>query len=175
MKIDRKTLVTHCHLLLWLGLSAGFLWSTRTIPKRMLTGCDTVVPNASAAGIGTRDSYHTTDYYLRFYTGSLGASQVLTTAFDGTAPQHPLVVITKGSQTSSVFLGMLMAYLSWPHPVQTLKLDKPKSAFELAQIQPSIVSGLVFCDVDPPASLGPGVPLGRNSTIFMRRGQQAAK
>lgn len=100
------------------------------------------------------------DLYLQGLTGIKNGAQELSSVFKRLPPQKPVVIFVREQVGQSGFLGMLIAYVAWPRPVQIVDVPRETAEQEVAAIKPSSVAGLIFCFVNPPPWLGTGVRLG---------------
>jgi hypothetical protein len=110
--------------------------------------------------VGPVEPNQSIDVYLRGLSGIIHGSQRLSDAFEH-LPQHKtLVIFVRQQNPQSEFLGMLIAYLSWPREVQIVNVRNATADHEVAAIKPSSVAGFVFCFMNPPPWLGRGIALG---------------
>ena len=140
----------YLHMALWSSLFAVFLWISAPI----------VGPAIRENRIGPIEANHSIDAYLRALTGIEHGSEKLPDILRRLDKQGPLIIFVRDENSQSEFLGMTIGYVSWPREVRIIKVSTETIERELANIKPDSVSGLLFCSIDPPASLGKRVRLG---------------
>src|SRR5436309_1077700 len=131
---------SYLHIALWSGLFGIFVW----ISAPMVGSA--VMENR----IGAPETNHSIDAYLRALTGIERGSEKLPGAFHRLGKEGRLVVFVRDANAQSEFLGMMVAYVSWPREIQIIKVKAPTVEKELAEIQPRSVAGVVFCSINPP-------------------------
>jgi len=112
------------------------------------------IPNVGRAvlenKIGPASPNHSTDSYLEGLTRVRNGSELFSSLID-TLPQDESIVIFVDSESSpSKFLGMIVAYLSWPHRVKTVAVTPATFADEVAAVKQDSVGAAVFCALKPP-------------------------
>lgn len=103
--------------------------------------------------------FHSSDSFLQFVGGPPRASEPLIGLFDLASPQKPVLILDRGDDPASSLLGMLTAYLAWPHPVQII--DRARIGGSSATpLWPDLHStaAIVACRVPRP----PGLPEGKH-------------
>jgi hypothetical protein len=138
------------HIAVWSLLVGIFIFQSSPIVGRAV----------SENKISPIEASHTIDAYLQALTGISDGSQRLSDAVRSLPEGKPLVIFVRDQNAQSEFLGMLVAYLSWPREVRIVKLQSTTAERDVAAINPPSVAGLMFCSVDPPPWLGKGVRLG---------------
>jgi hypothetical protein len=145
----------YLHFAFWSGLFAVFAWIS--VP---------IVGSAVRENrIGPIETNRSIDDYLVALTGIEHGSEKFPDTFRHLGKEGKLVIFVGDGNSQSEFLGMMIAYISWPREVQVVKVQGPTVEKELADIKPGSVAGVVFCSVDPPAWLQPRVRLGWNITL----------
>jgi hypothetical protein len=119
------------------------------------------------------EANHTIDNYLRTLTGLKNGSERLDEVFQSLPKNKPLIIFVRGNNPPSDFLGMLVAYLSWPREVRTVKIRNTPVEQAVASIDPSSFAALIFCLVSPPPELGKTIPLGSN--VLLLPGSEAKR
>jgi hypothetical protein len=146
----------YLHIGLWCALFAVFLALSLPIVGRA------ILENK----IGPIDPNHSTDSYLSGLTRVRNGSQLFSNLLEAVPREKSFVIFVDAESSPSQFLGMLVAYLSWPHDVRTVKVRGATVAQETAAAQSSSIAGLFFCSVKPPASLTGGTHFG-SAIIFV--------
>ena len=146
----------YLHIGLWCALFAVFL--ARSLPI--------VGPAVFENKIGPIDPNHSTDSYLSGLTGVRNGSQLFANLLEAVPREKSFVIFVGAESSPSQFLGMLVAYLSWPHDVSTVKVREATLEQETAAAQSSSIGGLFFCSVKPPASSAGGTHFG-SAIIFV--------
>jgi hypothetical protein len=111
--------------------------------------------------------FHSSDSFLRFATGMNNGSQRLIRLFDSLPSRKEILIVVQDDDQRSAFLGSLVAYLAWPHPVRIVDLRKgaaPGSA------EANTIAAIAFCRVDPPLSWHRGERFGDSLEIVPVRG-----
>src|SRR5438477_896337 len=139
------------HLSLWLGLLAAFFCiSAPRVFNRALKS--SVSPTGDT-------SFYSSDHFLGFAAGPAGASKRLIALFDLVPPGKRILVLDREDDPASSLLGMLTAYLAWPHPVEIVDLARTRAnRGEVAATDLSPPAAIAFCRVPRPAEL----PEGKN-------------
>lgn len=127
----------YLHVGLWCALLAIFI--ALTIP--------TVGPAVLENKI---DPNHSTDSYLSGLTHVRNGSALFTKLIETVPRDKSIVIFVDAGNSPSEFLGMLVAYLSWPRDVQMVRGSPSTYARELAAINTASVGAVVFCDLNPP-------------------------
>jgi hypothetical protein len=146
----------YLHLGLWSALFAVFLaLSVRIVGPAILEN-----------KIGPIDPNHSTDSYLSGLTHVRNGSELFANLIEIVPREKSLVIFVDAESSPSEFLGMLVAYLSWPHDVRIVKAREATLERELTAAKSSSVAGMFFCLVKPPASLTGGTHFG-SSIVFV--------
>src|SRR5712692_1373184 len=138
------------HILVWSVLLGIFLFQSAPIVGRA------VYENK----VGPIEANHSVDIYLQTLIELRNGSQRLTDVLQSLPNDKPLVIFVRSDNPPTNFLGALLAYLSWPREVRIVKVRNAVAEQEVAAIDPSSVSGMFFCSVNPPPWLGNGVRVG---------------
>jgi len=146
----------YLHIGLWCALFAVFL--ALSIPI--------VGPAIVENKIGPIDSNHSTDSYLRGLTHVRNGSELFSNLIETLPRDKSLVIFVDAESSPSEFLGMLVAYLSWPRDVRIVKIRAATLEREITAAKSPSVAGLLFCSVKPPASLTGGTHFG-SAIVFV--------
>jgi hypothetical protein len=146
----------YLHLGLWCALFAAFLGFS----------FPTVGPAVMQNKIGPIDPNHSIDSYLRGLTHLDHASELFSNLIETVPRDKSVAIFTDEESSPSEFLGMLVAYLAWPHNVQIVKVRRSTIDREFAEIHSSSFGGLFFCDITPPPSLENATRFG-SSIVFV--------
>ena len=95
---------------------------------------------------------------------------ILINLIDTLPREKSLVIFVDAESSQSQFLGMLVAYLTWPHDVRIVKVRETTLESELAAAKSSSVAGMFFCSVKPPAVLTGGTHFGSAITFVSGMG-----
>jgi len=144
------------HIWLWATVIAAFLWVS--VPK--------VFRGASKNSIHLVGPFHSTDSFLHFDTGEVNGSERLLSLFESVPSSERIVIFVRNDDRRSGFIGMLVAYLVWPHPVRIIDLSRAGSGREPATDFQS-VGAFVFCRVDPPPWWPRGERLGETLEVLL--------
>ena len=145
------------HLLLWCGLGVALL--TVSIPK--------IYSGATEYPLRPGGALHTTDSYLKFATGTEGASKNLISMFESMPMSKPIVIFVRKGDAFSSGLGMTTAYLAWPHAVRLCEIEGTHPDNELSLINPDKVAAVVLCRLTRPAWLPAGKVFGSGLVIVL--------
>ena len=146
---------TYLHAGLWCALFAIFIGLS--IP--------TVGPAVLENEIGPIDPNHSTDSYLSGLTHVRNGSELFVGMVETLPPGKSVAIVVDAGNSPSEFLGMLVAYLSWPRDVQIVRVRPSTYSHELAAIKNTSVSGVIFCDLKPPVSIKNKVNFGSSITF----------
>ena len=141
---------SYLHLGLWSVLLIALVWISAPI----------VGPAIMENRIGPAETNHSLDTYLGGLTKIEHGSEKFTDAFQGLGKAGRLIIFAREGNSQSEFLGMMMAYISWPREVQLIKVPRDTVDKELVEITPGLVAGVVFCSINPPPWLENRVRLG---------------
>jgi hypothetical protein len=150
------TIWTSLHVVLWTFL-AGLL---------LVLGAPVFYHEIRANKIGPIEPNHSIDNYLRGLTGVTNGEDRLQAMLERLPKDKPLMVFVRDENSQSEFLGMLVAYVSWPRQIRVVKSKAANVDSEVAQVSPAEVSGLVFCLMDAPRWLGKGIRFGSSIVIY---------
>ncbi|HLW36197.1 MAG TPA: hypothetical protein VKS98_11110 [Chthoniobacterales bacterium] len=140
----------YLHLGLWSALFVVLIWISAPIVG------SAVMENR----VGPAETNRSIDSYLSVLTKVDRASDKFSDAFQGLGKEGRLIIFTRDGNPQSEFLGMIMAYISWPREVQLIKVPGDTVDKELVDIKPGMVAGVLFCSVNPPPWLENRVKLG---------------
>jgi len=146
----------YLHIALWCALFAAFLALSFPI----------VGPAVVQNKVGPDDPNHSTDSYLRGLTQLNQGSELFSNLIETVPREQSVAIFTDEESSSSEFLGMLVAYLSWPHDVQIIKVKRSTIDREFAAIHSSSIGGLFFCDLKPASDLENATRFG-SSILFV--------
>jgi hypothetical protein len=108
--------------------------------------------------------FHSTDSFFFFDTGRPNSSERLIELFGTIASSESVVIFTRSDDRRSSFIGMMVAYLAWPHPVRLIDVigrDRPQTE------RPGATPGAyVFCRVNPPPSWRRGERFGETLEVI---------
>lgn len=107
--------------------------------------------------------FHSSDSFLNYSTGVRNGSERLVTLFDALPPKKEILIIVRDDNKQSSFLGMVVAYLAWPHPVQIVDLKQMAEPLERAQR--NSIAAVAFCHVKGPPWWPPGKKFGDSLEI----------
>jgi hypothetical protein len=145
----------YLHFALWCALFAAFVWISAPIVGSAI----------KENRVGPIETNASIDTYLRALTGLEHGSEKIPDIFRHLGKEGMLVIFVRDKDAPSEFLGMMIGYVSWPREVRVIEVTEETLEKEMADINSGSVAGLVFCSVDPPASLGKRVWLGSNLVL----------
>jgi hypothetical protein len=145
----------YIHIGLWCALFALFL----------AFGIRVVRPAIVENQIGPVEVNRSIDAYILALSGVEHGSEKLPDVFRRLPKAGPLIIVVRNDNSQSEFLGMMIAYISWPREIKLIKVATPTAEEELAGINPDSIAGLVFCSVDPPAWVGKPIRLGSSIVL----------
>ena len=106
-------------------------------------------------------SFHSSDSFLHFAAGPTDASKRLIAFFDLAPPGKRILILDREDDPASSLLGMLTAYLAWPHPVEIVDLARARlNRGEVAAPDLSAPAAIVLCRVRRPAEMPEGKHFG---------------
>ena len=145
----------YLHIGLWCALFAIFLGLS--IPS--------VIRAVLENKIGPINPNHSTDAYLDGLTHVRNGSESFWRLIESTPRQKSIVIVVDAQSSPSKFLGMIVAYLAWPHEVQTMAVTPATFSHELASIKQDSVGAAIFCTVKPPVWIKTKTDFGSNITF----------
>jgi hypothetical protein len=138
------------HLSFWIVLLTAFFCIS--VPKVFNRA-----PKGSISPTGDT-SFHTSDSFWHA-TGRTDVSKRLIAFFDLAPPGKRILILDREDDLASSLLGMLTAYLAWPHPVEIVDLARTRvNRGEVAATDLSPPAAIAFCRVSRP----PELPEGKN-------------
>jgi hypothetical protein len=102
-------------------------------------------------------SFHTSDSFWHIESGSTR----LIAFFDLARPRQRILILDREDDPASSLLGMLIAYLAWPHPVEIV--DLARTRVNRGEVRPPDLSppaAIVLCRVPRPPELPEGKHFG---------------
>ena len=145
----------YLHIGFWCALFVVFLALSLPI----------VAPAILENKIGPIDPNHSTDSYLSGLTRVRNGSDLFESLVNRLPRDKSLVILVDAGNSPSEFLGMLVAYLSWPRDVQIVRVGPSTYARELAAIKDTSASGVIFCDLKPPIWIKSKMNFGSSITF----------
>jgi hypothetical protein len=141
------------HISFWIVLlTAFFCISVPKVFNRAAKG--SISPTGDTA-------FHTSDSFWHFAGGPDGVSKRLTAFLDLASPGKRILILDREDDPASSLLGMLTAYLAWPHPIEIVDLARTRvNRGEVAATDLSPPAAIVLCRVARPAELPEGKSFG---------------
>jgi hypothetical protein len=146
------------HISLWLVMLAMFFYVAA--PQIYWKA-----PRGSVAPIGD-PAFHSTNSFLHYATGEDHASQKLISLVRSATPQQRLLILDHEDDPKSSLIGMVSAYLTWPHPVEMVDLVRTRANRpDVIQVDRTPPAAIIFCRLGRPSDLSEGTHLGRGMEI----------
>jgi hypothetical protein len=144
------------HTSFWAIMLAAFLCISA--PK--------VLRNASQNCIHFVGPFHSSDSFLHFATGGArNASVQLLRLFDSLPSQELVLIFVRGDDTRSSSLGMITAYLAWPHPVRIIDIAHSGRESDRNIGSSDSIGAVVFCRVGRPSWFPSGERFGETLEV----------
>jgi hypothetical protein len=153
----------------WLRAGARSFLCAAAIASFLALGAPAIFRSAARSSIQFAGPFHSTDGFLSFATGVNNGSERLIAFFGSLPSSNEILIVVRDDDQRSAFLGMLVAYLAWPHPVQIVDLRNggtPVSA------KPESIAAVAFCGVQPPPAWRRGEWVGDSLEIVPTRGKK---
>jgi hypothetical protein len=153
----------------WLRAGVRPFMCVVAIASFLALGAPAIFRSAARSSIKFVGPFHSSDSFLSFATGVNNGSQRLIAFFGSLPSSNEILIVVRDDDQRSAFLGMLVAYLAWPHPVRIVDLRNggtPGSA-ELETI-----AAVAFCRVQPPPPWRRGEWVGDSLEIVPTRGRK---
>lgn len=131
---------SYLHVTLWCVLFAAFL--AISIPS---VG-HAVLENK----IGPVNPNHSTDSYLEGLTRVRNGTYLFSQLIETLPRDKSIVVFVDSESSPSKFLGMIVAYLSWPHEIKTVVVTPASYAADVGAAKQDSVGAAIFCALKPP-------------------------
>src|SRR5438477_13097742 len=136
------------HISFWIVLLTAFFCVS--VPKVFYRAAKVSIPPTGDT------SFHTSDSFWHA-TGTSGVSKRLIAFFDLAPPEKRILILDREDDPASSLLGMLTAYLAWPHPIEIVDLARTRlNRGEVAASDLSAPAAIVLCRVGRPAELPEG-------------------
>jgi len=150
----------------WLRAGVRPFMCVVAIASFLALGAPAIFRSAARSSIQFAGPFHSSDSFLSFATGVNNASERLIAFFGSLPPSNEILIVVRDDDQRSAFLGMLVAYLAWPHPVRIVDLRNggtPGSA------ESETIAAVAFCRVQPPPAWRRGEWVGDSLEIVPTR------
>jgi hypothetical protein len=107
-------------------------------------GAKQVGPALRDGSIHSPAELHSCDLYLEYVTHRPGFAAKYSEALRTLPSGKPIAIIMREEDPASSLLGMLSAYLGWPHAVRIFRIDRNPSPF-----LPEHYVAIVYCNLSP--------------------------
>ncbi|HEY6071174.1 MAG TPA: hypothetical protein VIU85_07360 [Chthoniobacterales bacterium] len=145
----------YLHAGLWCALFAVFI----------ALSVSTVGPAILENKIGPIDPNHSTDSYLGGLIHVRSGSELFVQGIETLPRDKSIKILVDAGNSPSEFLGMLVAYLSWPRDVQIVRVSPSTYAQELAATNKASVSAVVLCHLKAPVWIKDAAHFGPSITL----------
>ena len=145
----------YLHVALWCALFAVFI--ALSVP--------TVGPAALENKLGPIDPNHSTDSYLSGLTHVRNGSELFGQMVETLPRGKSVAILVDAGNSPSEFLGMLVAYLSWPRDVRIIRVNPSTYSQELGAIKKDSVGAVIFCNLKPPVWIKNKTSFGSSITF----------
>jgi hypothetical protein len=125
-------------------------------------GAPVIFRSATQGSIQFAGPFHSSDSFLNFVTGVNNGSRRLIALFGSLPASKEILIIVRDDDQQSAFLGALVAYLAWPHPVRLVDLRNTGIS---GSAGPDSIAAVAFCRVRPPPSWRGGQRFGDSLEI----------
>jgi hypothetical protein len=143
------------HRIFWGGLVAAFVVSSAPFLRGLAQKSD-----------GASRPFYTSDALLQVILENPNCSEKFVEVFQNLPSQKPVFIFARARDHVSSFFALQLAYLAWPHDVRVITVPGTNCEEKIATLNPAAASALVFCKVDVPAWLPPGIRLGNQGAII---------
>jgi hypothetical protein len=153
----------------WLRAGVRPFMCVVAIASFLALGTPAIFRSAARSSVQFAGPFHSSDSLLSFATGVNNGSERLIAFFGSLPSSNEILIVVRDDDQRSAFLGMLVAYLAWPHPVRIVDLRNggtPGSA------EPETIAAVAFCSVQPPSSWRRGERFGDSLEIVPTRGRK---
>src|SRR2546423_7086501 len=145
----------YLHVIVWCALFAIFI----------ARGLPIIVPAIRENKIGPIEPDHSTDSYLSGLTHIRGGTELFENLIDNLPRDKTVIILVDAGNSPSEFLGMLVAYLSWPLDVRIVRITPSTYSRELDALKESPVSAAIFCNLKPPVWIKSKTNFGSSITF----------
>jgi hypothetical protein len=142
------------HRIFWGGLIAAFVFSSVPFLRGLARKSN-----------GVSHPFHSTDACLQAILGSPNCSEKFVEVFQELGSRKPVLIFARARNETSSFFAMQLAYLAWPHDVSVTFVPGTNCEKQIAALDPAAASALIFCELDAPSWLPPGIHLGNQGTL----------
>jgi len=136
------------HISLWVILLTALLCVST--PK--------IFRSASKYSIRLVGPFHSSNSFLYFASGTTDGSERLIALFDSLPSSKTILIFVRNDDPRSSFLGMMTAYLAWPHPVWIV--DVMGAGLGNGSGRNGSVAAVVYCRLKRPSSVAQGERFG---------------
>jgi hypothetical protein len=145
----------YLHVGLWCVLFAIFI----------ALSVSSVGPAVLENKIGPIEPNHSTDSYLRGLTHVQRGSDLFVQGIETLPRDKSIDIFVDAGNSPSEFLGMLVAYLSWPREVRMIRVTPATYSQDMAAINKTSVSAIVLCDLKAPVWIKEAAHFGSSITL----------
>ena len=125
----------------------------------------TVGPAILENKIGPIEQNHSTDSYLSGLTHVRSGSDLFVQGIETLPRDKSINIFVDAGNSPSEFLGMLVAYLSWPRDVRIVRVGPTTYSQELTAINKTSVGAVVLCDLKAPVWIKDAAHFGSSITL----------
>src|SRR3984893_9560223 len=137
----------------WLRTGVRPLMCVVAIASFLALGAPAIFRSAARSSIKFAGPFHSSDSFLSFATGVNNGSERLIAFFGSLPSSNEILIVVRDDDQRSAFLGMLVAYLAWPHPV---RIVDPRNGGTPGLAESETMAGVAFFCVQPPFTWGRG-------------------
>src|SRR4029077_12382038 len=153
----------------WLRAGVRPFMCVVAIASFLALGAPAIFRSAARSSIQFAGPFHSSDSFLSFATGANNGYERLIAFFGSLPPSNEILIVVRDDDQRSAFLGMLVAYLAWPHPVRIVDL---RNGGTPGSGEPKTTAAVAFCRVRPPSSWRRGERFGDSLEIVPTRGRK---
>jgi hypothetical protein len=147
------------------AISESFLWTVLIVAFASISA-PIIFRDALNNATQFAGPFHSSNSFIYFDTGTVNASERLIGLFDSVPSTQTIVIFVRGDDRRSPFIGMVAAYLAWPHPVQIVDLKNADPRRKPAAIDYQSAGAFVLCRVNAPPSWAHGERFGDTLEVF---------
>jgi hypothetical protein len=137
-----------------LTLATGFLLAFAFF------GAKQVLPALQEGNFRPATELYSCDLYLDLVAHRPQFAAKLSSALRALPAEKPIAIVMRDTDADSSLLGMLSAYLAWPHKVRIVRVQR-----ETPRLSPSDYSAIIYCNVPQKPSSLPVIALSSKSGV----------
>jgi hypothetical protein len=127
-----------------------------------VSGARQVGPALRAGAIHPPSELHSCDLYLELVAHRPQLAARLSAALRALPSDKPIAIVLRDQDPESAFLGMLSAYLAWPHTIHIFRVEEVSPA-----VSPRDYVAIIYCNLPQENAPSPEIVLSQNLRVAL--------